>query len=58
LPRHRGYGRLAAGREDLPSGAQMRKRLGPGSRIAAALTERRGADGVPRNLREEIYDAA
>jgi hypothetical protein len=54
LPRYRGYERLAAAREDLPSGALLRRRLGPWSRIAAALRERRGGGGVP----EVVHAAA
>jgi hypothetical protein len=41
---------LSAGREDPTSGALLRRRLGPWSRIAAALTERRGAAEGARRL--------
>jgi hypothetical protein len=54
LPRYRGYDRLATGREDLPSAAMLRQRLGRWSQIVAGLTERRGGDGVP----EVVHAAA
>jgi AraC-like DNA-binding protein len=57
-PRYRDYEQLAAGREDLPSGAMLRHRLGTWSQIAAVLRERRSGDGVPRELPEETYAAA
>jgi DNA-binding CsgD family transcriptional regulator/plasmid stabilization system protein ParE len=57
-PRYGRYERLAAGRGDLPSGALLRKRLGPWSQIAAALRERHGADRVARALPEETHVAA
>jgi AraC-like DNA-binding protein len=59
LPRYRDYEQLALGREDLPSGALLRQRLGPWLKIAAALRERRGGeDGVARALPEVSHAAA
>jgi hypothetical protein len=58
LPRYQRYDQLASSRDDLPSGAMLRQRLGPWSQIAAALRERRGADGVPQELPERTYVAA
>jgi hypothetical protein len=58
LPRYSHYEQLSTGRDDLPSGAMLRQRLGPWSQIAAALTERRGAVAVPRALPEVTHAAA
>jgi AraC-like DNA-binding protein len=52
--RYRDYEQLALGREDLPSAAMLRQRLGRWSQIAAELGERRGADGRP----EVVHAAA
>jgi AraC-like DNA-binding protein len=49
-PRYRHYEQLAAGREDLPSAAMLRQRLGTWSQIAAALRERRGAAEAGRRV--------
>jgi plasmid stabilization system protein ParE len=57
-PRYGRYEQLAAGREDLPSGALLRQRLGPWSQIAAALRERRGVDRVAPALPEVTHAAA
>jgi hypothetical protein len=58
FPRYRDYEQLAASREDLPSAALLRQRLGRWSQIAAGLGERRDADGAQRELREGTYAAA
>jgi hypothetical protein len=67
LPRYRDYEQLAAGREDLPSAAILRQRLGRWSQIAAELGERRAADApsgrratnhAPQELPEGTYAAA
>jgi len=47
-PRYSRYEQLAAGRDDLPSGALLRQRLGTWSQIAAALSERRPAPAPAR----------
>jgi AraC-like DNA-binding protein len=47
-PTYRHYEQLAAGRDDLPSAAMLRQRLGPWSQIAAVLRERRGASAAQR----------
>jgi hypothetical protein len=57
-PRYRDYERLSAGREDLPSAALLRRRLGTWSQIATALRERRGGDRVAQALPEGTYAAA
>jgi hypothetical protein len=62
-PRYARYEELSAGREDLPSAAMLRQRLGPWSEIAAVLrerggAERRGVDTAPRELPEGTYAAA
>jgi hypothetical protein len=58
LPRYARYEQLSAGREDLPSGALLRQRLGPWSKIVAGLRERSGVDRVARALPEGTYVAA
>jgi AraC-like DNA-binding protein len=50
FPRYHQYEQLAAGREDLPSAAMLRQRLGRWSQIVAALSERRGADPATQQL--------
>jgi hypothetical protein len=57
-PRYRHYEQLAAGREDLPSAAMLRQRLGPWSKIAAALRERRGDDRAAQAPPEVTHAAA
>jgi hypothetical protein len=62
FPRYSRYNQLASGRDDLPSGAMLRQRLGTWSQIAAALREGRGADTAAdtasRALPEGTYAAA